>query len=820
MAGNAIVGALRVTLGLDSAAFENGMDAAQKKLKAAGSSMQSVGTRMAGIGAGMSAAITAPFIALGAHLLQGSQDAAHAAGQVNAALESMGGASGKTADELSKTADSLRNLTGIDDDEILTKVTSNLLTFGNVAGTVFDRAQVAALDLATRMGGDLQAATLTIGKALNDPVKGLTALGRAGIQFTAQQKEQIKQMVAVGDAAGAQSIMLAELEKQFGGAAKAAGDADAWKPLKTALMDLEGAFEPIVRDVIAPLIAKAGEIVRAFASVSPEVQQFVAVGAAVAAAIGPLLIAFGGLVAAAGAIATAFAGGGVLAGLLPFLGPIGIAAAAVAAAFMIWGDDIVPMLQTFGRQLADSIGPKIKPLFDALMGAVKAVGEIFSAIFSMGGTGSASGNLKIFGDIVARVLGAAVEIITGAVNVITNVLRALAALLRGDFSTMWNALGSAVRAVVTGVLKAFEALFPGVIGYVRQLVEGVTSWLQGRLGAVLGWVIGKVKSVGDAFFQLYDAVVGHSYVPDMVEGVAAWMAKLDAGMVQPARNATDAAKSAFQKLRDDVAVIMEGLLTDAERNAREVADKIAKIRALAAQGGLTAKEAATAEAGVWGENLQAPTPVQISTAPLIDPDALPQLESLGNTTAQIGGQMQEAINGIRGATQSLTDGLIDLALTGEGSLGDLLKSFVATVAKIILEMLALKAVEMATGIPVSAMVGGGGTGGGGGFFKNLLGFAHGGSFEVGGSGSVDSKLVAFRATPGERVDISTPGQQRQQGGYQLTVNPSPYFDVQVEKIAAPVATEVAMAGSVAATQHVFKTLRQERERSRYTRSGY
>jgi len=85
---------------------------------------------------------------------------------------------------------------------------------------------------------------------------------------------------------------------------------------------------------------------------------------------------------------------------------------------------------------------------------------------------------------------------------------------------------------------------------------------------------------------------------------------------------------------------------------------------------------------------------------------------------------------------------------------------------------------------------------------------------------VDSKLVAFRATPGERVDISTPGQQRQQGGYQLTVNPSPYFDVQVEKIAAPVATEVAMAGSVAATQHVFKTLRQERERSRYTRSGY
>lgn len=677
MAGNAVVGALRVTLGLDSAAFENGMDAAQKKLKSAGSAMQGVGARMAGIGAGMSAAITAPFIALGAHLLQGSQDAAHAAGQVNAALESMGGASGKTADELSKTAESLRNLTGIDDDEILTKVTSNLLTFGNVAGTVFDRAQVAALDLATRMGGDLQAATLTIGKALNDPVKGLTALGRAGIQFTAQQKEQIKQMVAVGDAAGAQSIMLAELEKQFGGAAKAAGDADAWNPLKTALMDLEGAFEPIVRDVIAPLIAKAGEIVRAFASVSPEVLKFVAVGAAVAAAIGPVLIAFGGLVAAAGAIATAFAGGGVLAGLLPFLGPIGLAAAAVAAAFMIWGDDIVPMLQTFARQLADSIGPKIKPLFEALMGAVTAVGEIFSAIFSMGGTGSASSNLQVFGEIVARVLGAAVEIITGAVNVITNVLRALAALLRGDFSTMWNALGSAVSALVTGVLRAFEALFPGVIGFVRQLVEGVTAWLQGRLGAVLGWVVGKVKEVGDAFFKLYDAVVGHSYIPDMVEEIGDWISKLQGNMVSPVQNMTDASASAFSGMAGDIDSTMSGLF-------RSIQSKDWK--------------------GVLGG--------------LFD----------------IGGKMGGGIGKVAGIGKSI----------------------------------------------LSAFGGG------------LPGFKTGGSFTVGGAGGLDSSIVAFRGTPGERVDISTKGQQRQTngGGASIVhVSPSPYFDVQVQKVAGPMVSD-------------------------------
>lgn len=64
---------------------------------------------------------------------------------------------------------------------------------------------------------------------------------------------------------------------------------------------------------------------------------------------------------------------------------------------------------------------------------------------------------------------------------------------------------------------------------------------------------------------------------------------------------------------------------------------------------------------------------------------------------------------------------------------------------------------------------GGGVGGGGGLFGDLLGFAHGGSFTVGGSGGIDSQLVAFRATPDETVEIRKPGQDR--GGDGLTVAP-------------------------------------------------
>ena len=78
------------------------------------------------------------------------------------------------------------------------------------------------------------------------------------------------------------------------------------------------------------------------------------------------------------------------------------------------------------------------------------------------------------------------------------------------------------------------------------------------------------------------------------------------------------------------------------------------------------------------------------------------------------------------------------------------------------------------------------------FGGGLPGFKTGGSFKVGGAGGLDSSIVAFRGTPGERVDISTKGQQRQTngGGASIVhVSPSPYFDVQVQKVAGPMVSD-------------------------------
>lgn len=97
------------------------------------------------------------------------------------------------------------------------------------------------------------------------------------------------------------------------------------------------------------------------------------------------------------------------------------------------------------------------------------------------------------------------------------------------------------------------------------------------------------------------------------------------------------------------------------------------------------------------------------------------------------------------------------------------------------------------------------------FAGGVPGFKTGGSFMVGGSGGADSQLMQFRATPGEMVDIRKPGQDRG-GGMVVHVNPSPYFDVQVERVAAPMAVQAAATAYGATRSDMATAQRRSRQR--------
>lgn len=170
-------------------------------------------------------AVTSGFQALGraaGYALSEAMSAEEIMTQLNAVITSTGGAAGVTAEMASKLADSLSQVTRFEDDAIL-KSQALLLTFTNISSDVFPAATQAILDMSTAMGQDLQTSAIQIGKALNDPIAGMGALQRVGVTFNETQKATIEGLIAGGQTMEAQRLILAELSKEFGGSAVAAG---------------------------------------------------------------------------------------------------------------------------------------------------------------------------------------------------------------------------------------------------------------------------------------------------------------------------------------------------------------------------------------------------------------------------------------------------------------------------------------------------------------------------------------------------------------------------------------------------------------------
>lgn len=183
-----------------------------------------------------------------------AMDAEQTEAQLNAVLKSTKGAAGMSKDAVMGLADALSRVTPFEDDVIIGGE-NLLLTFTNIGKNVFPDATEVMLDMSQALGQDLKSSAIQLGKALQDPTDGVTALSRVGVNFTDQQKAQIKALVESGKTMEAQKLILAELKTEFGGAAKAAGDtfggqlAILKNQFGNILETIGGAFLPALKDL-------------------------------------------------------------------------------------------------------------------------------------------------------------------------------------------------------------------------------------------------------------------------------------------------------------------------------------------------------------------------------------------------------------------------------------------------------------------------------------------------------------------------------------------------------------------------------------------
>ena len=234
------MGASASEAGRKTSAMGRDMDKAHNQ----GKTMAAGWGKIIGVAAGVTAAIGATagaFRFLGDSINE-ARDARKAMAQTAAVMRSMGRAEAPKA--INKMVDRLEAMSGIDGDN-LRVMTNLMLTFGNVTEDTFFRANELALDLSVSMGKDLSSSTIMVGKALNDPIKGLTSLQRVGVSFTAQQTKQIKAQMAAGEVSKAQKVILRELTREVGGSAEA--QADAIQKAQVAYKNFKEAIgEPIL----------------------------------------------------------------------------------------------------------------------------------------------------------------------------------------------------------------------------------------------------------------------------------------------------------------------------------------------------------------------------------------------------------------------------------------------------------------------------------------------------------------------------------------------------------------------------------------------
>ena len=380
-------------------------------------------------------------------------------------LKNVGARSGEL-ERLQKVASDLGEATLFNEEDF--RQGFGLLTsFGNIGTSNYERVAKAAADVAQTSGTDVSSAFMQLAKALNDPAKGLTALSRSGIQFTEDQKTMIESMVEAGNVAGAQNMILKELEKQYGGnsVAAAQGLAGALDTLGEKFYDLQVALGDNISQVLQPLIAGLTSLVSFISGLPEPVQTFIvalggltialtalggvlAIGAPIfsaLAALGPILAGIPALIAGwAGAIGPLVASLGSLGQILigVFSGPVGWVALAVAAGVAIYAfrDQIGQAFQAIGETLSMAAQNFQAIFIDPVVAGFQSVVQFVNTSF-----------VQPLSQAISQLVQSIATVFQNVTQAITAPFKAAFDTVRGIVNQILNTIGRAVGSVVMAI---------------------------------------------------------------------------------------------------------------------------------------------------------------------------------------------------------------------------------------------------------------------------------------------------------------------------------------------------------------------------------
>lgn len=360
--------------------------------------------------------------------------------QTDAVLKSTGNSANVTAKQVADLADALSAKAGVDD-EVIQAGENMLLTFKNIrneagAGNdIFNQTAAVSLDLAAGFAAasgsqiNLKSATIQLGKALNDPIAGMSALTRVGVQFSEEQKKQIEQLVKHNNLLGAQKVILAEVSSQFAGSAEA--QATASGRLSVAFENLAEAVGAILAPAIETLVGWLTSVADWFTNLDEGTQTFITTAGGAAVVVGVLAKAFSSL-------------------LLPAIRTV------IAALTLLAAHPVVAALIAFGAIVA-----LVATKWDDLHGAIKTVLIIFAPVAVALGL-----LIRNFDEIKEAVIRFGEAVVDWFSRVGDWIGRAVG-WIRDRLLGAWKAIEGPVLAVINAIITAVQTL----VGWIKDAID-------------------------------------------------------------------------------------------------------------------------------------------------------------------------------------------------------------------------------------------------------------------------------------------------------------------------------------------------------------
>ena len=451
--------------------------------------------------------------------------------QTQAVIASTGAAAGKTAEEMAGLASDLSAASGMSlfsDDSIL-GAQNILATFTQIGGPTFDNATQAILDVSQAMGQDLKSSTIQIGKALNDPIAGIGALSRVGVQFTSDQKAMIESMVEGGNVAGAQAVILEELNKQFGGSAAAAVNTYAGQ--MTVLSEQFNDVKQGVGEALLPILQELGRF--AVQYVVPAVQEMATAFTEWVNSVDwvGLMSLFDSLFTTLSDSITSVDWDGIFATISTAIDTIMLTFYALRATFYEVLGAITQQVNIFWG-IVGPVWAQLVAVFEQAYKQLEPLGAVFNEAF--GDVSKQSEAMAPIGEFLGNIAKA-------ILNVIGVIVQILVPVIQFAFPLFIN--------YIKGIVDNFISLY-NTIQYVfsGRLQKDITSWWTSTVNSIVNaitTVITQVRTLGANIVsgiiagvesmrqRLYDSF------SNLVTGAVAWLKKL-LGIASPSKLMADA----------------------------------------------------------------------------------------------------------------------------------------------------------------------------------------------------------------------------------------------------------------------------------------